>query len=83
MGKKLIIAGFDNRIRLFDLHAENGLQKLHVFVGHVQSINYIQVIDDGIFVTCSYDGSVRWWNTQAKNCFSYYNVIYFYYIYLV
>jgi len=32
------------------------------------------VIDDGIFTTYSYDGTIRWWNTQVKNCFSYYNV---------
>lgn len=47
-----------------------------MFIGHVQGINKIDVIDDGIFVSGSYDGSVRWWSTQAKNCFSYYNVIY-------
>jgi len=34
----------------------------------------MMVIDDGIFTTYSYDGTIRWWNTQAKSCFSFFNV---------
>ena len=74
VGKKLIIAGFDNRVRIYDMHPDNGIQKQHVFVGHVQNIYKMTVIDDGIFMTYSYDGTIRWWSVQAKNCFSYYNV---------
>jgi len=77
VGKKLIIAGFDNRVRIYDMHPENGIQKQHVFVGHVQNIYNMVVIDDGVFTTYSYDGTIRWWNTQAKNCFSYYNVCFY------
>lgn len=79
VGKKLIIAGFDNRVRIFDMHPDNGIQKQHVFVGHVQNIYNMAVIDDGIFTTYSYDGTIRWWSAQAKNCFSYYNVIFLIY----
>jgi WD40 repeat protein len=75
VGKKLIIAGFDNRVRIYDMHPDTGIQKQHVFVGHVQNIYSMVVVDDGIFTTYSYDGTIRWWNTQAKNCFSYYNVL--------
>ena len=75
VGKKLIIAGFDNRVRIYDMHPDKGIQKQHVFVGHVQNIYSMVVVDDGIFTTYSYDGTIRWWNTQAKNCFSYYNVL--------
>jgi WD40 repeat protein len=82
VGKKLIIAGFDNRVRIYDVHPDNGIQKLHVFIGHVQNIYNMQVIDDSIFTSYSYDGTIRWWNIQAKNCFSYYNVIIFIYIIL-
>lgn len=74
VGKKLIIAGFDNRVRIYDMHPDNGITKQHVFVGHVQNIYNMAVIDDGIFTTYSYDGTIRWWSSQAKNCFSYYNV---------
>lgn len=78
VGKKLIIAGFDNRVRIYDMDPDNGITKQHVFVGHVQNIYNMAVIDDGIFTTYSYDGTIRWWSAQAKNCFSYYNVnIYF------
>jgi len=73
VGKRLIIAGFDNRVRIYDMHPDNGIQKQHVFVGHVQNIYNMAVIDDGIFTTYSYDGTIRWWSAQAKNCFSYYN----------
>lgn len=31
-------------------------------------------IDDSIFTTYSYDGTIRWWNAQVKACFSYFNV---------
>lgn len=75
VGKKLIISGFDNRVRIYDVHSENGIQKLHVFVGHVMNIYNMVVIDDGIFTTYSYDGTIRWWNTQVKSCFSFFNVI--------
>ena len=34
----------------------------------------MMVIDDGIFTTYSYDGTIRWWNIPAKSCFSYFNV---------
>ena len=78
VGKKLIIAGFDNRIRLYDMHPENGAQKTHVFVGHVMNIYNIVVIDDSIFTSYSLDGTIRWWNTQVKSCFSYFNVIIYY-----
>jgi len=74
VGKKLIIAGFDNRIRIYDVNAETGIQKLHVFVGHVMNIYNMTVIDDGIFTSYSYDGTIRWWNTQVKACFSFFNV---------
>ena len=74
VGKKLIIAGFDNRVRLYDMHPENGVQKTNVFTGHVMNIYNMVVIDDAIFTTHSYDGTVRWWNVQAKSCFSYFNV---------
>ena len=76
VGKQLIIAGFDNRIRLYNIHHENGVQKAHVFVGHTMNIYNMIVLDDGIFTTSSYDGTIRWWNTQMKTCFSYFNVIY-------
>ena len=75
VGKQLIIAGFDNRIRLYDVHQENGVLKTHVFVGHTMGIYRMVVLDDGIFTTSSYDGTIRWWNTQVKACFSYFNVI--------
>lgn len=74
VGKKLIIAGFDNRIRMYDVNSESGIQKLHVFVGHVMNIYGLTVVDDGIFTSCSYDGTIRWWNTQVKACFSFFNV---------
>lgn len=74
VGKKLIIAGFDNRIRIYDVNSETGIQKLHVFVGHVMNIYNLTVIDDGIFTSYSYDGTIRWWNTQVKACFSFFNV---------
>ena len=74
VGKQLVIVGFDNRIRLYDVHHENGVQKSHVFVGHTMGIYNISSLDDGIFTTSSYDGTTRWWNAQAKNCFSYFNV---------
>ena len=77
VGKKLIIAGFDNRVRIFDMNPDSGIQKQHVFVGHVQNIYKMVVVDDGIFTTYSYDGTIRWWSVQAKNCFSYYNVLFF------
>ena len=76
VGKQLVIAGFDNRIRLYDIHHENGIQKSHVFVGHTMGIYNMLVIDDGIFTTSSYDGTIRWWNTQVKTCFSYFNVLF-------
>ena len=75
MGRKLIIAGFDNRIRVYDVHSETGIQKLHVFVGHVMNIYNMMVIDDGIFTTYAYDGTIRWWNIQVKACFSFFNVL--------
>lgn len=75
VGNKLIIAGFDNRVRLYDVNAESGAQKLHVFIGHTMDIFNLVTIDDGIFTSYSYDGTIRWWNTTAKNCFSYFNVI--------
>jgi hypothetical protein len=34
----------------------------------------LTVIDDGIFTSYSYDGTIRWWNTQVKACFSFFNV---------
>jgi WD40 repeat protein len=74
VGKKLIIAGFDNRVRIYDVNSESGIQKLHVFVGHVMNIYNLTVIDDGIFTSYSYDGTIRWWNTQVKACFSFFNV---------
>jgi WD40 repeat protein len=74
VGKKLIIAGFDNRVRIYDVNSETGIQKLHVFVGHVMNIYNLTVIDDGIFTSYSYDGTIRWWNTQVKACFSFFNV---------
>lgn len=74
VGKKLIVAGFDNRVRMYEVNAESGLVKLHVFVGHVMSIYNLTVIDDGIFTSYSYDGTIRWWNTQVKACFSFFNV---------
>ena len=80
VGKQLIIAGFDNRIRLFDIHYEKGVQKSHVFVGHTMNIYNMVVIDDGIFTTSSYDGTIRWWNTQVKTCFSYFNVNIIFYV---
>jgi len=46
-----------------------------VFVGHVQNIYNLMVIDDGIFTSYSYDGTIRWWNTQVRACFSFFNVI--------
>nr|BAJ97908.1 predicted protein [Hordeum vulgare subsp. vulgare] len=73
VGKKLIVAGFDNRVRMYEVNAESGLVKLHVFVGHVMSIYNLTVIDDGIFTSYSYDGTIRWWNTQVKACFSFFN----------
>ena len=76
VGKQLVIVGFDNRIRLYDVHHENGVQKSHVFVGHTMGIYNTVALDDGIFTTSSYDGTIRWWNTQAKSCFSYFNVNY-------
>ena len=77
VGRKLIIAGFDNRIRIYDVHSENGIQKTHVFVGHVMNIYNMTVIDDGIFTSHAYDGTIRWWNIQVKACFSFFNVIFF------
>lgn len=74
VGKKLIIAGFDNRVRIYDVNSESGIQKLSVFVGHVMNIYNLTVIDDGIFTSYSYDGTIRWWNTQVKACFSFFNV---------
>ena len=74
VGRKLIIAGFDNRIRIYDVHSETGLSKSYVFVGHVMNIYNMLVIDDGIFTSYSYDGTIRWWNTQVKTCFSFFNV---------
>ncbi len=74
VGKKLIVAGFDNRVRIYDVNSETGIQKLHVFVGHVMSIYNLTVIDDSIFTSYSYDGTIRWWNTQVKACFSFFNV---------
>jgi WD40 repeat protein len=74
VGKKLIVAGFDNRVRIYDINSETGIQKLHVFVGHVMSIYNLTVIDDSIFTSYSYDGTIRWWNTQVKACFSFFNV---------
>lgn len=71
---KLILAGFDNRVRIYEVHSENGIQKLHVFVGHVMNIYRLMVIDDGIFTSYSYDGTIRWWNSQVKSCFSFFNV---------
>ena len=38
------------------------------------NIYNMMVIDDGIFTTYSYDGTIRWWNIPAKSCFSYFNV---------
>ena len=74
VGKKLILAGFDNRVRIYEVNSETGIQKLHVFVGHVMGIYSLTVIDDGIFTSYSYDGTIRWWNTQVKACFSFFNV---------
>ena len=74
VGSKLIIAGFDNRVRLYDINADTGAVKIHVFIGHTMDIFNMMVIDDGIFTTYSYDGTIRWWNTTAKSCFSYFNV---------
>ena len=76
VGRKLILAGFDNRVRIYDVHSETGLQKLHVFVGHVMNIYNLNVIDDGIFASYSYDGTIRWWNVQVRACFSFFNVKY-------
>lgn len=45
-----------------------------MFIGHVMNIYNMTVIDEGIFATYSYDGTIRWWNTQAKSCFSFFNV---------
>lgn len=75
VGRKLVVAGFDNRIRIYDVHTESGLQKLHVFVGHVMNIYNLTVIDDGIFTSSSYDGTIRWWNIQVRSCFSFFNVL--------
>lgn len=77
VGRKLVIAGFDNRIRLYDIDADKGAQKSHVFIGHTMGIYSMLVIDDGIFTSSSYDGTIRWWNSQVKTCFSYFNVNYF------
>ena len=74
VGKKLIVAGFDNRVRLYEVNSESGLHKLNVFVGHVMDIYNLVVVDDGIFTSYSYDGTVRWWNVQVKSCFSFFNV---------
>lgn len=74
VGKKLIVAGFDNRVRMYDIHPDTGASKSHVFIGHTMSIFNMMVIDDGIFTTYSYDGTIRWWNTTVKACFSYFNV---------
>lgn len=74
VGKKLIIGGFDNRVRLYDIHPDTGAQKSHVFIGHTMGIYNMVVIDDGIFTTYSYDGTIRWWNTAVKSCFSFFNV---------
>lgn len=38
------------------------------------NIYNMTVIDDGIFTSYSYDGTIRWWNTQVKACFSFFNV---------
>lgn len=38
------------------------------------SIYNLTVIDDSIFTSYSYDGTIRWWNTQVKACFSFFNV---------
>ena len=76
VGRKLILAGFDNRVRIYDVHSETGIQKSHVFVGHVMNIYNMMVIDDGIFTTYSYDGTIRWWNIQVKACFSFFNVLF-------
>ena len=75
VGRKLIIAGFDNRIRIYDVHSETGIIKSHVFVGHIMNIYNLMVIDDGIFTSYSYDGTIRWWNIQVKACFSFFNVV--------
>ena len=77
VGRKLILAGFDNRVRIYDVHSQTGIQKLHVFVGHVMNIYNMVVLDDGIFTTYSYDGTIRWWNIQVKACFSFFNVLFF------
>ena len=73
VGNKLIVAGFDNRVRIYDIN-DNGATKIHVFIGHTMDIFNMVVIDDGIFTTYSYDGTIRWWNTTARSCFSYFNV---------
>lgn len=81
VGKKLIIAGFDNRIRLYDINPQTGANKSHVFIGHTMGIYNMVAIDDSIFTSCSYDGTIRWWNTAVMSCFSYFNV--FFYLSLV
>lgn len=74
VGSKLIVAGFDNRIRLYEIDPDEGAKKTHVFIGHTLSIYNMVPIDDSIFTTYSFDGTIRWWNTQVKACFSYFNV---------
>lgn len=72
------MTSFDNKLRLYEVN-DDGLKKLHVFSGHTMPIYRLSVIDDGIFISYSYDGTIRWWNVQAKTCFNYYHVnIYIY-----
>lgn len=73
VGIKLVLAGNDNRIRLYEVNDE-GLKQLWMFIGHTMPVYRLTVIDDGIFTSYSYDGTVRWWNVPAKVCFNYFHV---------
>lgn len=74
IGNKLLLTGRDNRVRLYEVNFE-GLKQVFVFIGHVMPIYRITVIDDGIFASYSYDGTVRWWSVPAKLCFNYFHVL--------
>ena len=62
----------DSKIKLWEVYGARRL--LRTFSGHSQAIRDIQFNHDGTqFLSCSYDKSLRLWDTETGECLRKFN----------